>query len=208
MRHPRRITALGMMLTLSACGQPATLGPPATGEPAQDQAARQSQGYHVQQAGRYTSWWWRSARRRRLAREIAIESAIFTMVNTERAKVGQPALTRLTTLNGVANAHSIDMAARSFFSHTNPDGKGPDARLTAAGITFSAWGENIRYVPYTTESTQEIANQFMYGADTGWMNSPPHRAAILSPTYTQIGIGVYESSATKRYYGTQVFLAP
>src|SRR3954454_8418273 len=41
-----------------------------------------------------------------------------------------------------ARQHAQDMAARNFFAHTNPDGAGPSARMSAAGYPWTAWGES------------------------------------------------------------------
>jgi uncharacterized protein YkwD len=38
-----------------------------------------------------------------------------------------------------------------------------------------------------------------------WMNSPGHRANILSPSYNQIGVGVAKA-ANGTYYWTQMFI--
>jgi len=41
----------------------------------------------------------------------------------------------------------------------------------------------------------------------GWMNSPGHRANILSDSYDQVGIGYYyDANAPYRYYWVQIFM--
>ena len=41
-----------------------------------------------------------------------------------------------------------------------------------------------------------------------WMNSPGHRANILNPSYTMIGVGyVYDPYTTDANYWTQVFMS-
>jgi uncharacterized protein YkwD len=50
----------------------------------------------------------------------ATEAAVLDLVNAERAKAGCTALVANATLVTVARAHSADMAARNFFSHTTP----------------------------------------------------------------------------------------
>jgi uncharacterized protein YkwD len=97
------------------------------------------------------------------------------------------------------------MVAKSYFAHNSPDGKTPGDRLTAAGIGFSSWAENIRWVSAPRDN---VANDIMYEANTGWMNSPGHRANILNPTMTQLGVGIYLNPGRTRYYATQVFIRP
>ena len=60
-------------------------------------------------------------------------------------------------------------------------------------------------------SARGVAENIAYGnvtADTMmamWMNSPGHRANILRPNYTHIGVGA-TATAAGRVYGTQIFL--
>lgn len=201
----RRVAlTLGLLMMLAGCGQPTDVAPIATPlpAPAGDLTAEQSaQGYEVQQAGRLR---WRDYLvRRRIA--LRVEEAIFTMVNQERATAGLAPLTHVTALRNVARLHSIDMVAKSYFAHNSPDGKTPANRLTDANIGFSAWAENIRWV---SAPRTNVANDIMYEAGTGWMNSSGHRTNILNPNVTQIGVGVYLNPSRTRYYATQVFIRP
>lgn len=192
----------GLLLLLAGCSQPAAVAPTATplSDPASDYRAEQSaDSRQVMQFSLWRSYFIR----RRIA--MAIEASVFTMVNAERAKAGLPALTHETKLRSVARLHSIDMAAKSYFAHNAPDGKTPADRLTAAGIGFSAWAENIRWV---SAPRTNVANDIMYEAGTGWMNSSGHRTNILNPNVTQLGVGVYLNPARTRYYATQLFIRP
>ncbi len=100
------------------------------------------------------------------------------LVNARRGEVGCRPLVADATLTAVARAHSTDMVARGFFSHTNPDGLGPFDRMRAAGYDGRLMGENIA-AGYPTAAAVMDA----------WMNSTGHRANILTCGYTQIGIG-------------------
>ncbi len=120
-----------------------------------------------------------------------LKDRVLELTNGERKKEGLPALKRNNRLDISAQAHVVDMQERDFFSHTNPDGLGPSDRIKKTGyldITIenckcSGWrytiGENIAKGQQTPEE-----------AVRDWMASPPHRAAILSPDYTEIGIGI------------------
>jgi len=127
----------------------------------------------------------------------SFESEVLRLVNIERANAGLPALTWHSGAAAVARAHSTDMGTRNYFSHTNPEGQSSSARVTAAGIGWSACGENI-------------ANGYITPAEVveGWMNSPGHRANILG-NYTHIGVGFFIQPGTSYgTYWTQVFLTP
>lgn len=106
------------------------------------------------------------------------EQDIFRLTNNERARNGVPPLAWSDTIAAVARAHSQDMVARNFFDHVNPDGLTPFQRLLNARIFYTTAGENIAGAP-----TADIIV-------TNWMNSPGHRANILSPAFGKIGIGV------------------
>lgn len=114
-----------------------------------------------------------------------------TLVNQHRASLGLPQLAWRADLAAVAQAHSQDMVDRGFFAHTNPDGETPWDRMHAAGITFSAGGENIAY-GYPTAAA----------VFAGWMSSPGHKANIENPNFTQHGVGLVGT------YWTHDFIRP
>jgi len=116
---------------------------------------------------------------------------VVTLTNAERQKAGCPPLSNSKTLRRVATAHSEDMAARDFFSHTNPDGQDPGDRAAAAGYDGYA-GENIAMGYRSAEAVVE-----------GWMDSSGHRANILNCSSTEIGVGVADSP--RGLYWTQMF---
>ena len=76
------------------------------------------------------------------------------------------------------------------------DGKGPGERLQAVGYVGGAWGENIAAGQRTPAE-----------ALTSWMGSEGHRANILMPNYTEIGLGII-ADGRGGYYYTQVFGTP
>lgn len=128
-----------------------------------------------------------------------IEQMIFNKVNEERAKAGVAPLSYNNTMQKYARIKSEDMGVKKYFSHEDPNGQLITAKMKADGVSYKAWGENIAYLSgYSGDAN--IANQFM----TNWMNSSGHRANILSPDFTSIGIGVYKVGNT--YYATQEFM--
>lgn len=120
------------------------------------------------------------------------ENEMIALVNGERVKAGLPPLTFGADLRTIARFHSGDMFARGYFAHLSPEGEDVAGRALKAGIDFRIIGENLAYAP-----SLELAHK-------GLMNSPGHRANILSPDFHYIGVGV----AVTEEYGimlTQVF---
>ncbi|GEC06158.1 hypothetical protein SSP24_38130 [Streptomyces spinoverrucosus] len=118
---------------------------------------------------------------------------VIDLTNHERARAGLPPLAPDPVLTRAAQAHSADMVARDFYSHTAPDGSQPWDRAAAAGSTRRSIGENIAC---GQRSPTEVV--------TGWMNSPGHRANILKPGFTHIGIGFVGGGRAGTYW-TQLF---
>jgi len=125
-----------------------------------------------------------------------LENEVIKLVNAERSKRGLQTLTANWEVSRVARYKSQDMAKKGYFSHTSPTYGSPFAMMESFGIKYSAAGENIAKGQRTP---QEVMN--------AWMNSAGHRSNILSPSYTQIGVGVAKDSAG-RYYWTQMFIKP
>ncbi|MFE9612535.1 CAP domain-containing protein [Streptomyces sp. NPDC006012] len=112
----------------------------------------------------------------------AAEAQVLKLVNEERAKAGCGALTASGPLTRLAEAFSADMAARDFFDHTDPDGRTPWDRASAAGVS-GLGGENIARGQADAAAVMEA-----------WMNSPGHRANILNCDFTTLGVGVHFGS--------------
>jgi uncharacterized protein YkwD len=121
--------------------------------------------------------------------------AVFDRVNRERVAAGVAPLEWHEATGTVAQAHSLDMEQRDYFSHVNPEGQDPADRLRAAGVDCWRVGENIAQ---GQDDPDEVMND--------WMASPGHRANILDPEFRQIGIGVY--GGPHGTYWTQDFLVP
>ncbi|GAA3766023.1 CAP domain-containing protein [Streptomyces chiangmaiensis] len=115
----------------------------------------------------------------KVSTEGAAAAAVLKLVNDERAKVGCSPVTPNGPLRKLAEAFSEDMAARSFFDHTDPSGKDPWDRAAGLGIT-DLGGENIARGQATA---QEVVD--------AWMNSPGHRANILNCDFQTLGVGVH-----------------
>ncbi len=111
----------------------------------------------------------------------AAEQTMLELANHERSSRGLPPLTVNEPARQAARAYSTRMLAEGYFSHKDPDGHSPFDRLKAGGVKFRSAGENLALAP-----TAQLAHQ-------GLMNSPGHRANILSKNYHKVGIGVIDA---------------
>ncbi|MGW8482813.1 CAP and S-layer homology domain-containing protein [Microbacterium sp. NPDC055903] len=120
----------------------------------------------------------------------ADEATILTLVNAQRLKACLPVVRSNAAMNTVARNWSKAMAAKNAMSH-NPK----YSTQIPTGWTWA--GENVA-AGYTSGTAMM----------TGWMNSAGHKANILNPRATDIGIGFVRSTGTKYpTWGTQNFAA-
>ena len=122
---------------------------------------------------------------------LSYESEVIRLVNDIRVQNGLKPLTANWELSRVARFKSEDMAANRYFDHTSPTYGTPFQMIRAFGLSYRAAGENIAYGQRTPAA---VVN--------AWMNSSGHRANILSPSYTQIGVGYCAGGN----YWTQMFI--
>jgi uncharacterized protein YkwD len=106
------------------------------------------------------------------------EAALLSLLNAERKRQGLTSLASDAELRGIALAHSEDMTAHHFFGHVSPTTGTPEDRVRAAGLRVSKFGECVA-LDFTPDA-----------AFRGLMDSPAHRAAMLDPSFTHVGIGV------------------
>ncbi|MEZ4383028.1 MAG: CAP domain-containing protein [Nannocystaceae bacterium] len=136
----------------------------------------------------------------------ASEEEVLELVNQRRAAGAScggagsfapaPALTMNASLRCAARKHSQDMVDRDYFAHTSPDGGSPADRIAAAEYSYSTWGENIAGGSATAA-----------GVVDQWMGSDGHCSNIMSPAFTELGVG-YVAGGAYGHTWTQVFGAP
>ena len=98
----------------------------------------------------------------------------------------------------MARNHSESMSRLGFFSHVTPDGLRLPDRARAAGIRhYSVLGENIAY-------NQGYEDPGAFAVER-WMQSPKHRANILSSEFRAMAIGSYVAPDGSVYL-TQTFI--
>lgn len=152
------------------------------------------------------AWAQRLKRRHRPAAQgieylVNVEKGIFKLTNEVRRKHGLPALTREPALCEIARRHCEDMLLRKFFSHVSPDGKPPHERIIQSyPYPLSATGENIYGADASEPLETELLARIMVDS---WMSSPGHRANILNPEFTDLGVGVVAMG--KQVRAAQVF---
>ena len=115
---------------------------------------------------------------------------VVSLVNAERAKEGLAPLQLDSKVSAAAQVRAQEIV--SLFSHTRPDGTSCFTALDEADISYQSAGENIAYGQRTPE---EVV--------TAWMNSAGHRANIMNPNFTSIGVGYYTVGNTA--YWSQLF---
>ncbi len=103
---------------------------------------------------------------------------VLERINQERQKNGLNPVTVDTKLNEAAMQRAAECAV--YFSHTRPTGEDCFSVLSEYGISVSAAGENIAAGQDSAEAVMD-----------SWMNSEEHRANILNPNYTTVGIGCF-----------------
>jgi len=105
---------------------------------------------------------------------------VFQATNQHRAEHNADHLALNQALNQAAQAKLNDMFAQQYFEHVSPDGIAPADVATNAGYQYIRVGENLALGNYADSATVVQA----------WMDSPGHRANILSSGFTEIGIAV------------------
>ena len=139
-----------------------------------------------------------SARSRSSMRTL--EARLLTEVNTLRRSHGLVALRLSSKLSLAARRHSTDMVSRGYFSHTSADGSHFDRRIARyypmGGRKYWSVGENLLWSSPDVDAA---------GALQLWLNSPEHRANLLTQRWREIGLSaVHTASAPGTFGGREV----
>lgn len=126
-----------------------------------------------------------------------MEDQVFVSANAARTDAGLAPLERMPELDAVARAWSQVLAGEGRDLAHNPDYSGQIPQGWSVSGENVAWMGETRVVP---------AEDVVGPVHQGWMDSPGHRENLLSPEYTQIGVGV-AFSPEHGYYLTQNFAA-
>lgn len=126
------------------------------------------------------------------------------LVNEARGEHDLPPLELGDILNEAAQAHAEDMLARDYYGHVSPEGESVmDRYQEAGGSRWRVVRENIaRCEGCPTPPTIERVERFQ----EGWMESPEHRANILSRGLDRFGFGI--AAGDDEIYAVQTFAGP
>jgi uncharacterized YkwD family protein len=119
------------------------------------------------------------------------ERKVIELVNAERKKYGVNPLYTHVQLSLIAREKSLDMKVNGYFNHESPVYGTPFEMMDYFSIEYTIASENIARGHISPE---QVVN--------AWMNSDGHRANILNPDMTHIGVG-YEKDLR---HWTQMFI--
>ena len=115
------------------------------------------------------------------------------LINADRARFMLDTLELDSELSNVARKHSEDMRDAGFFGHRSPRTGLSGDRLEAAGYRAYAHAENLARNDSLGESQQSL------------MSSVGHRANMLKPDWTHVGVGVARRGDGE-WFVTQLFV--
>jgi uncharacterized protein YkwD len=133
----------------------------------------------------------------KIVTEADAEKTLFALVNRDRKRAGLAELTWDDGLAEVARGHSREMRTTGVIAHISPTTGNAADRVRVAGIRTGVVLENIARAYSVAEAHQ------------GLMNSPGHRANLMSSVATHLGIGILfgdEISGQRELFVTQVFI--
>lgn len=147
-----------------------------------------------------------------------VELYFVEVLNEERAAQGLQNVSRSAVLSEMGEEHSQDMAEHDYIGHTDSEdrtirdryqeqGLFPECNLPSEGSdryypgaenAAGAWVEHqftSTGGSYFVSNEQELAEALL----SIWLNSPPHRRAILLPSADEAGLGITINETGKVY---------
>lgn len=133
------------------------------------------------------------------AAPVPWQTTMLQAINRERSAAGLPAVSACGSLNRSAQTYADVLIGTRGISHTGPDGSTLQTRVAAAGyVGWTNIGENLAAGQGTVD---EVVAQ--------WMESPGHRANILKPAFTHLGLGrargFYQNNTVESWFWVQNF---
>ncbi len=132
------------------------------------------------------------------AGQSAAGQQVLALINQARAQAGLSAYTISSGLDTSAARHTSVMAGGCGLSHQCPGEPALGARESAAGVHWTAAGENIGEGGPVADTPAAIA-QMAVGLTQSMLDEKPpddgHRLNILSSAFTHAGISVYRDSS-------------
>jgi uncharacterized protein YkwD len=129
--------------------------------------------------------------------DASAAASVLALINQARAQAGLPAYTVLGGLDLSSSRHDQLMAGGCGLSHQCPGEPALGARETAAGVQWTAAGENIGEGGPVADSTAAITQMAVTLTQDMLNEKPPddgHRLNLLSSTFTHVGIAIIWSA--------------
>lgn len=146
------------------------------------------------------------------------------LLNEERESRGLQTLEQRQPLNSMGQSHANNMAENEYMGHVQPDGDTiedryrsrnllPECELPIDGTDQYYPGAENAYQGYVdTEIRREYAPDLYIGDERdlaqamfeSWMNSKPHREAMLVSSADEMGLGVAVTDKNKAYVALEL----
>jgi uncharacterized protein YkwD len=125
-----------------------------------------------------------------------LEAGVLKEINAFRRANGLVPLRLSVKLSLAARRHTAEMAARGYFSHSSADGSKFDRRI-ARYYSIAKWsywsvGENLLWSSPDVDAA---------GALQMWLNSPEHRANLMTKRWREIGLSALHSASAPGTFG-------
>lgn len=135
----------------------------------------------------------------------AVETAVVEMTNAYRRQNKLGDVKQSASLAMAAKAYAAYLAKSGAFSHT-ADGREAGDRVTSAGYSWCTVAENLAmHLDSRGFESRDLAKKSV----EGWINSPSHKANLLAPHVTEIGVGVAQAPGKDpKFISVQLFARP
>ncbi|MCL2008140.1 MAG: CAP domain-containing protein [Treponema sp.] len=141
---------------------------------------------------------------RRFGGPTVVELEVIRLINIERTNLNLSRVTRDDTLMMAARffaqqAHDL----RGLYTGTHnfgPYADDPSASHGASANVAASFGGRLRWNGGNWYSSGNLSAEFLVN---GWMNSPGHRAYIVSPEHRYIGVGHFPGGISYMYLSDQ-----
>lgn len=130
------------------------------------------------------------------SKDQGFEKEILKLVNVERKKVGLAPLTLEENLNKIAQTKVKLVIKEGKLNHLAGGYKTFGDFIKDNKISYLIAGENLATKTKTSEETMKL-----------WMSSKGHRANILNPKFTQLGVA-RDLDKNGNFYWVQIFIKP
>lgn len=134
-----------------------------------------------------------------------LESQLFQMVNQYRKSKGLRGLVLNQSVHDASLAHAMDMMQHNYMGHVASSGHDFDSRMRAlrdGAMNLPSMGENAARLSHADLGDANAAQKIFQQ----WLNSPPHRHALVSRDYVSVATGVVAQG--DKIYADQIFVGP